>query len=75
MLNLIIKGTPEDARAAAQERGIPYADASPISERETALKVYPNHEDKVVKWYVENAVKQAPYPVGTLLFFGSVPAS
>jgi hypothetical protein len=73
MINVIIKGDPQTAAAAALDRGIPalwfirYIEAR----NQTVAKVGHDHADKLVAWFSEPAqVKTGQgFPDGTLLLF------
>jgi hypothetical protein len=69
MIRLIIKGTPQDARAAAEERKVPIQD---VKEGTFGFETFATTDDanrvSVIKWFCEEAiVKDQGFPVGTLL--------
>jgi len=75
MLILIVKGTSLDAQRASECRGIPYVlhgifkwDIEPPIAM-YCLLVSKKYWNQVARWQEEE--EQAPYPVGTLLYFGS----
>lgn len=71
MIHLIIKGTVDEAIAAATQRGIELASCVPASDRDCVARVEWSREAvlAVIEWY--NELGLGPYPRGTLLWYRS----
>jgi hypothetical protein len=73
MIKLLIKGTPSEARVAADLHGINLASAYRYAHTpdyvETIAGASPNHRDAVIRWFCEGP-PFTPFPTGTLLWYG-----
>ena len=72
MIKLLIKGTPSEARVAADLHGINLSSAYRNSHSpdyvETIAGASPNHRGAVIKWFCESDWA-ASFPAGTLLWY------
>jgi hypothetical protein len=65
-LNLIVKGTAEEAKIAARAHGVPFM-VTWEGEHDTIGRTRPRYRANVVRWFASDV--KAPYPPGTLLFY------
>lgn len=71
MLDLVVKGTALEAVSAAASRGIyPDSVVKLMPPGEVVLRVQEGYLARVVEWLYEPP-RDAPYPVGTLLFYAT----
>lgn len=69
MIQLIIKGDTDQARTAANSRGVPVQIFSPWREL-THAQALDEYYTSIVSWYNEpNPDDRPPYPAGTLMFY------
>ena len=80
MIQLIVKGTTEDARAAANNREIHVDVMRKLNWHQSICEVRDEHEIAVIKWFMEtderNLHPTDGYPIGTCLhytFRGDIP--
>lgn len=67
-INLIVKGTKQEAAQAASDRSIPFTFIRETTRGETIGKTNVSFY-LVANWFSEDA--RAPYPAGTLLHFSA----
>lgn len=72
-ISALIKGSANDALRALERQLIPIGDAYALRSlhggAETVLRLPYCYYQKVVDWYIADTYDEAPYPVGTLLFY------
>ena len=74
MLTLIIKGNADEARKACTYNGITVTDATEHATfDETRVHIADSFEHDVHEWFIASCRDddRSPYPVGTLLWYGS----
>jgi hypothetical protein len=73
MITLVIKGTKDEARKAAADRGVPLntIGIESMNKQETVGTVGEYCRPLVEKWFGEPP-KEPPFPVGTLLWWSII---
>ena len=68
-IKLLIKGSKEEAREAADRHNIVLTSRFRIQQGEIMARCDDFNVEKVAWWYMEMAHLTAPYPIGTLLWY------
>jgi len=68
-INLVIKGDRVTAEKAAHDRGVTFTFDTQMEYE--AIGTAPEEDrEKIVAWYQEDLTRRAPFPQGSLLFYG-----
>jgi hypothetical protein len=68
-MQALIKGNRHQAAKAAADRRVPAVFISETKRGETVIRVGPQFERDIIKWFCEDRITDAPFPIGSCLHY------